>query len=113
MFPIKFNPSAFAQDFIRRKTSRWLDTQFTFLGKERLLFVIKNNRNLVDFIPPELLQKYKADAKAYAESAKQFTDDDVYSWIPDKWKALIEAEPDGKEWAYRQIPLIRQIILAS
>lgn len=112
---IKFNPEAFAREFISRGARRWLNNFFEQIGLDNIAYLLQSNKNIVSYIPPKQLLDYRVKAAKYKDYAKLFSDDDIYSWLPDDCRALIESYPQGqgKEWVYRQFKHIRELMFSS
>jgi len=110
---ISFDAELFAREFIGRRARRWLKQFLDGIGKENLIFIMSQNKNLVDYIPPEEKYVYKSFMQPYRDYALFFTNDDVYSWIPADWRDVIEAETRGKQWVSQQLPLIRSFLFPS
>jgi len=104
---IGFNPKVFAEEFVARRYKRWLNEFFTGLGEERLVYLIQNNKDFTDYIPPEKLaaQTRHIDKRFLAVA----TPDKVYSWLPEETRETIESFGHGKEWAYRQMDLLTRM----
>ena len=112
-FPkIKFNANAFGHTFVGRKAGRWLKTQIDGLGKDRIIFIVQNNLVLIDLLPAELKVHYRKIGQQYREMFPRFTDEEVYSWIPDYWQEIIESIDGGKEWGLHQVAIIRATVMA-
>ena len=113
-FPkIKFNTNAFGHTFVGRKAGRWLQSTFDGLGKDRIVYIVQNNLVLIDLLPAELKVHYRKVGQQYREMFPRFTDEEVYSWIPDSWQEIIESIDGGKEWGLRQVAIIRDIIMTA
>jgi hypothetical protein len=109
---IKFNAGAFGHTFVARRARRWLQQQFDALGEKAIIYTVENNKSLLDYIPLEMRAKYKIMAKPYQETFPGFTNDEVYSWIPEEWRMVIESIPGGKEWGLRQVEIVRQFAMS-
>ena len=113
-FPkIKFNASAFGHTFVGRKARRWLQSTFDGLGRDRIIFIVQNNLVLIDLLPAEAKVHYRKLGEQYREMFPRFTDEEVYSWIPDYWQEIIESIDGGKEWGLHQVAIIRDIIMTG
>ncbi len=111
-FPkIKFNASAFGHTFVGRKAGRWLKTQFDGLGRDRVIYIVQNDLALIDLLPAEMKIHYRKLGEQYREMFPSFTDEEVYSWVPDYWREVIEAIDGGQEWGLRQVAMIRAAVL--
>lgn len=111
-FPhVKFNAGAFGHTFVGRRAGRWLKTQFDGLGKDAVIYIVQNNKMLLDYVPPEMKVHYKKLGQQYREMFPSFTDEEVYSWVPDYWQEVIESVDGGKEWGLRQVAAIRATVL--
>ena len=111
---IKFDGVSFSHEFVARRARRWLKKMLDGIGGvNSVVFCIHNEKNLVDYLPPEVRYKYKKAAEANQEVTEMFSNEDVYSWIPDEYKAVIEEEPGGREWVNQQIALIRMFFIPT
>ena len=108
---IKFDSSAFGHTYVGRKAKRWLQSTFDGIGRDRLIFIIQDNLALIDLIPAEMKGHYRTLGRQYSELLPNFSDEEVYSWIPDNWREVIEAIDGGKEWGLRQVAIIRATVL--
>ena len=108
-----FNSNSFTRTFIGRKARRTLQEFLDGIGHEEMEYIITNDRNLLDYIPNELKINWKANTKPYGEFINSLTNDEVYSWISGDWRAFIEAQPNGRDWAYRLISSIRSYLLSA
>lgn len=103
----KFNPTAFSHTFVGNKARRWLGQIFDGLGESKIRFVVENNKNLLDYVPEQTKSNWRKQAKNFKPLFPKFTNDEVYGWIPDRWRALIESIPGGRDWGFNQIAAIR------
>ena len=111
-FPkIKFNASAFGHTFVGRKATRWLQSTLDGIGRDRVIFIVENNLALIDLLPAQMKVHYRKQGEQYRELIPTFTDEEVYSWVPDYWREVIEAIDGGKEWGIRQVTIIRATVL--
>ena len=111
-FPhIKFNSGAFGHTFVGRRAGRWLQEQLDGIGKPAVIFMIKNNRSPLEFLPAKMKIHYRNLAQEYRELFPRFTDEEVYNWIPDYWREIIESTDSGKQWGLRQVAIIRDFAL--
>ena len=108
---IKFDASAFGHTFVGRKATRWLEEAFSGLGEERIIFTVRNNRNLLDYVPEQLKAHYKGQAQGYREIFPKFTDEEVYQWVPGYWRGVIESVEGGKTWGLLQVAAIRNFAM--
>lgn len=114
-FGLKFSSLAFSRAFVANHCRRWLQRFFDGMGLENhnILRLVEEKKGLSDFVSHKVLAYYRAEAKKYAEYGKLFSDDDVYSFLPDELKLTVEDHPQGKEWAYRQIEFLRSFLFPS
>lgn len=110
---IGFNADKFTREFASRRARRLLKGFFDGIGNENLIFLISQNKNLVDYIPPDERYAYKSFMQPYGGYSRFFSDKDIYSWIPANWRDVIEEQPGGKEWASHQVSLIRAFLFPS
>ncbi len=113
-FPkIKFNASAFGHTFVGRKATRWLQSTFDGLGRNRIIYFVQNNLVLVDLLPAQMKVHYRKLGEQYREMFPSFTNEEVYSWVPAYWREVIESIDGGKEWGIRQVAIIRALIMTG
>ncbi len=113
-FPkIKFNANAFGHTFVGRKATRWLQGNFDGLGRDRIIYIVQNNLVLIDLLPAEMKGHYTKLGRQYRELFPKFTDEEVYSWVPNYWREVIEGIDGGQEWGLRQVAIIRKIIMTG
>ena len=110
---IRLNSNAFTRTFIWRKATRKIKEFFDGIGREEMEYIITNDRNLLDYIPQEQKNAWKASTKLYGDFIRDLTDDEVYSWAPNDWRDFIEAQPGGRDWTYRLITSIRTFLLSA
>jgi hypothetical protein len=103
----KFDGTAFSHAFIGIKARRWIGAFFEGVGGEEIVYAIQNNKNLLDYIPPAQKAEWVSQAQQFVSMFAQFTDEEVYRWIPANWAALIKSVPGGNDWALNQIKAIR------
>ena len=108
---IKFDGGAFGHTFVGRRAGRWLQAQFDGIGEPAVIYIVQNNRMLLDYFPAQMKVHYKKLAQEYKEMFPSFTDDEVYLWIPEYWREVIESVDGGKEWGMRQVACIRAFAL--
>ena len=111
-FGISLNSEKFVREFVGRRAGRWLKQFFDGIGNENLAFLISQNKNLVDYIPSDKKYAYKSFIQPYRDYAKFFTDDGIYSWVPEDLKGIIEAQPNGRQWIYNQLTSIRKFLFS-
>lgn len=109
---IKFNSIAMAKSFVGRKAGRFIDSFLNGLERQKMLFLINNDKSILDLVALDIRYKYKAQAAPYKDIIQKFTIDDVYNWIPQSHRAFIEATPNGKNWALAQIKSIHEFLLS-
>ncbi len=105
---LTFDSTAFGHAIVGNRARRWLKAQFDALGPDAIAFAIENNKSLLDYAPIQLKAQWKKQAKEFSQLIPKFTNNEVYTWIPTDWRALIESIPNGRVWAFHQIVLIRQ-----
>lgn len=112
---IKFSGKAFTKSLLGRRAKRWLKKAFDSIGGEQnILFLIENDRLLVEYLPPAKQYEIKKQFRErYIDYLKFLSDEDVYSWLPDDYRGLIESHPNGIKWAYKQIAFIRDYLSTS
>ena len=109
---LAFDAKAFGNEYISRKARRWISEFFERLPKDVLTTLIREDRVLVDYFPQQVLTAYRAQAQQYRDLAALFNDNDVYLWIPQPDRSFIESFAPGKQWALRQIALLRQYLFS-
>ena len=113
---IKFNAKAFGRAFIGKKASRFIPKLFDGIGHDNLSYMIRMDRDVLEYVSAEDIERYRQAIYAYADIADiaaEFTDDEVYSWIPKEQKAFIESHVGGKRWVMRQMAQLRKAAFGS
>jgi len=110
---VGFNPRAFAHSYVGRKVKRFLKKLFDGIGGDNLVYAIQNNRDLISYIPPEKLYKYRMNLPISRRDIGEFSDKEIYSWLPDEYKGIIESQPKGKQWALSQIKSLKKRLSLS
>jgi len=109
-FGIKFDPKAFANEFVSRRVGRQLGEFLDDLGMDTLTYLVENNRDLSDFIPWEKQQQILKGMSSFGEIARMFSNGEIYTWMPERYRRFFEQKPDGQKWALKQIGFIRQAL---
>lgn len=107
---ISFSGLKFSHTFVARRAARWIKGFDGIGGYESIIFCIKNNKNLVDYLSEEVRASYLVSVKKFGKFIDTYPDDEVYAWIPEDYRGVIESIPGGKKWAYRQIKLLRALL---
>jgi len=114
VFPVKIHINSYnmAMEFVSRKARRKLAEIFEKLGGiGNYEYALKKDRDILGDIPPQVLQSYSKQVNIPDDINKLFTDDNVYSWFPDEYKIVTEKYPHGKQWAMRQIHMLRSLLV--
>ena len=104
---IDFHPDRFIHRLAAGRATRKIKELLDTLGHERIAWAIANNKDLVSFYPPEMVHGLAAQNPVPKEYMDEFPDSEIYTWIPGEYRAFIEQQPGGKEWALRQVGLLR------
>ncbi len=110
---ITFSSVPFIHTWAKRRAVRWLKQFLDTIGHERIAWAIANDRTFTSFFPPEDVQKTALKYPLPKEYLYEFPDEEVYSWIPAEYRSFIEEQPNGKEWASKQIAFLRRIIVTT
>lgn len=98
----------FFQTLKARKASSWLkENIFDPLGHKNLLYLIQMNQSLIGKIPPDTFSVYM---QKIPKASLNTTDEEIYSWIPSEYRKTIESCPSGKEWAFKEMKLLKEKI---
>ena len=111
-FGLNFSPGPFIHTLAAKRGTRKIREFLDALGPERIVWAIKNNKELVSFYPPEVLGKLAAQNPIPKEYLDEFPDNEIYTWIPGEYRQFIEQHPGGKEWAMRQVAILRGMSVA-
>ena len=109
-FGIKFDPKSFATAFISRRAGRSLEKFLDELGIDVLNYLIINDKDLSDFIPGDTQQQIVKSMAGGNELIRMYSDDDIYTWLPERYQRFFEQKSDGQKWALRQIGFVRQLL---
>ena len=113
-FGLHLNSKGYARTFVGKRASRQLGKFFDGIGgKEAILYLIERDRDLTSYMPSEQVYALTHQAHKYSDYVRFFSDEDVFNWLPDQYKGVIEAHPNGRAWAYRQVDIIRRLMLSS
>jgi hypothetical protein len=108
------NMPGFAHTWVGLRAKRWLRKVMGLLGgRDNIVFLIRTNQNILDKFPPDAVAYYRQQLRFPQGYVDAFTDDEVYEWLPEEYRAIIEAEPHGKTWAYNQLKHIRSMFIPS
>ena len=110
---IKFTPDRFAGEFVARRARRWLKALLDGIGQDKIIYLVQNNKMFTDYLTTEQQAKYRGYGRHYRQYAEFFSNVDVYGWVPEEYRDLIETLPNGKKWIYRQLSFIRRAMLSS
>lgn len=104
----------FAHTWLGKRATRWLRNMLDTLGGEKnIRFLIQSNQNILDKFPKNAVEHYRKQLRFPKQYIDSFTDDEVYGWIPEEYREIIESEPNGKEWAQGQVKQIRGMLIPS
>lgn len=102
-----FSPGPFIHTFAAGRATRKIKQLLDALGPERIAWAIKGNKDLVSFYPPEMVHGLAAQNPIPKEYLNEFPDSEIYTWIPGEYRQFMEQQPGGKEWAMRQVVILR------
>ena len=107
---VGFNPRRMANTFVENKAKRLLVDFLEGIGQDDIRYLVLNDKDFTDYIPREQLLAHRSMIKA--QFNVEFSPDEVWSWVPEEYKAIIEAQPKGREWADRQFVTLRETLLS-
>ncbi len=110
---LSFDGQRFAREFLTRRIRRELCKFFVGIDPENLTWAVQHNLSLLSFLPPETLREFMAKSSKYREASQYFTDDEVYSWLPEETRALIEACPGGIPWKQQELKNLRAMFFGG
>lgn len=105
-----FSGTAFSHTLIGRKASRQIGAFLDKFGDQSLKGCIERRIWLTDCLPEEYKASLKKLCLPYRDMLPAFTNIEVYGWIPEKNRALMESCPGGKQWALQQLQIIREYL---
>ncbi len=109
---IKFNYQGFAASYILIKVRRYYVQFFDAMSDKDLIFLINNNKSMLNIIGAEKLQGLKIQARTFKPLIEQVPLDMLYGWIPAAKKSIIEQQPNGKQWIMEQLAEIKKFLLS-
>lgn len=110
---IDFKPDRFIHKLAAGRSTRKIKGLLDPLGHERIAWMIQNNHDLVEFYPPEMVKGIAKQNPVPREYLEEFSDDEVYSWIPGEYRQFMEQMPGGREWAMRQVSILRNMVVTA
>ena len=90
---------------------RGIGTFLDNFGCDRIPGCIQQGILISDLFPADYKNGLKAQFMPYLDLVDKFSNDDVYKWVPQKHKTIIENCPGGRDWATKQIQTIREFLL--
>lgn len=105
-----FNGGVFARGFAKRQVSPYIGAFLDKFGDEIVKNCIKRKIWITDCLPAEYKVELKQLCQSYTELLPVFSNEEVYSWIPDRNRFLIESVEGGKDWALGQLQIIREFL---
>jgi len=106
-----FCGSAIGRMFISRMAGRGIGNFLDEFGTAKIPGLIQQGILISEVLPNDYKNGLKKQAIPYLDLVNKFSNEDVYSWVPQKHKAIIECCPGGQDWAMRQIQTIREFLL--
>ena len=108
MSGVKVDALGFAKTFVALKAKKAINQFVSGLSPADIAWLIANKRNLLEFVPQEQKDRWKAQAGGYKHFLEPFTNEDIYLWLPENIRQVIEATPDGNEWILQQLREIKR-----
>ncbi|MFA5377973.1 MAG: hypothetical protein WC455_19640 [Dehalococcoidia bacterium] len=106
----KFDGTAFSHTLIARKAERKIGEFLDSFGAETLKGCIEKKIWMTDCLPIDYQAGLKQMCAPYIDMLPAFPNEEVYTWIPLKHRAFMEALPGGKQWALGQLQVIREYL---
>ena len=105
-----FNGSVAGKVFVGRRAGRYIGAFMDAFGQENFIQAVKNGKYITDFMETEHKIHLKNMALNYRHVFAAFTDDDVYNWIPENYRELLQSMPGGIEYGIGQVQEIRRFL---
>lgn len=96
--------------YLGRKIERYAEAFLDGIGEQNLITMIEQDICLTDQIPQERKVNLKMRAFNYLRFINELTPDVAYTWLPPKYQRLFEAVQGGKDWAIRQLEIIKKYL---
>lgn len=106
-----FYGSAIARIFISKMAGRGIGNFLDEFGCEKIPGCIHEGILISDLLPADYKNGLKNQAIPYLDLVNKFSNEDVYNWVPQKHKTIIESSPGGRDWAMQQIQTVREFLL--
>ena len=100
---LRFNAERFSRKFVAGGAALWLGDFFGKLPEDKLLFAIAHDKDLTSYIPREAI----AQSTMAQLALSHFSKEEIYSWLPEVTRRIIESQPNGMVWAMRQMTLLK------
>ncbi len=105
---INFDGAAFSRTYFSRPVIRWLSSFFATLPADVLELCIEHDIYILKYLDPQMIGSYRQAITPYRRLADVFSDEEVYDWLPEGTRGLVESHSNGKTWAMSQLARIRQ-----
>lgn len=102
---LRFNAERFSRKFVSGGAALWLGDFFGKLPEEKLVWAITHDKDLTSYFPQGAI----AQSTMAQLALRHFSDEEIYSWLPEETRRIIEAQPKGQEWAIRQVSLLKTL----
>lgn len=107
---VGFDPHRMANTFVANKGKRLVVDLLKGIGQDNIRYLVLNDKDLTTYITREQLLAHRSMIRA--QFKVEFSPDEVWSWVPEEFKAIIEGQPNGREWADRQFATLKETLLA-
>jgi hypothetical protein len=97
--------------FISKMAGRGIGNFLDEFGCDRIPGCIQQGTLISDLLPVDYKNGLKTQAIPYLDLVNKFSNEDVYKWVPQKHKTIIESYPGGRDWAMKQIQTTREFLL--
>ena len=105
-----FNPRRMASTYVENKGKRMVVDFLEGIGQDDIRYLVLNNKDFTDYLSREQLLAHRSMIRA--QFKVEFSPEEIWSWVPEEFKAIIEAQPKGREWADRQFATLKETLLS-
>jgi len=105
-----FNSDIALRVYVSRKASPQIEVFLGNWGLEKLRICIEKTIWITDCLSPEYKAKLKQSLLPHIALIDKFSNEEVYLWVPLKYRLFIEETPGGKDYALNQLEIIRQYL---
>lgn len=109
---VGFSPRRFYHSLAKGRARRAM-VEFIADHAVEIYRAAREDRDLVDLVPPKEAAALQAKARRHAAIARSISEEEFRSWIPEPLAVRVKAFPHGVTWLDRQIVWLRLLFLGE